>query len=204
MWKAGADPALRAEVFRSRFFTTVEEHSAMLEELIRQLEADAEPARGDIPVVTAGILADASELAALLQETGLSVAGDTMASQSGPYLCPEASEEGDPMKALAGWFASQDSSLLFDSSCFGGGKAPGSGQKEHIRRTVELAKSRHAGGVIHFLTKFCDPEEFDAVLLKRLCQEEGIPCLILEVDRQNPVTSQMRTRLQAFRELMEE
>ena len=199
-------PAQRAAVYRSAFFTDKAEHCALLEDLIAALEQAPGQVCG-IPVVTCGILADSRELNRAMAESGLRVVGDNMSSQSQQYQGLEAPVAlgGDPMEVLAGRFITAESSVLFDSSCFGG-RAPGRegrpGTKRHIQHTVDLAQARGARGVVLFLTKFCDPEEFDAVLLRKACQAEGLPFLQVEVDRQTPVSAQILTRLQTFGEML--
>lgn len=49
---------------------------------------------------------------------------------------------------------------------------------------VDLVKEHHASGLLMIMTKFCDPEEFDYVFIKKLCEEQGISMISVEVDRQ--------------------
>lgn len=70
---------------------------------------------------------------------------------------------------------------------------------EHL---VKLATENKADGVIFLLLKFCDPHAFDYPYLKEYLDRAGIPNMLLEVDEQIPVTGQLRTRLEAFVEML--
>ena len=51
------------------------------------------------------------------------------------------------------------------------------------------------------MTKFCDPEEFDYVPIKRACDKAGLMHLNIEVDRQMVNYEQAGTMIQAFKEM---
>ena len=52
------------------------------------------------------------------------------------------------------------------------------------------------------MTKFCDPEEFDYVPIKRACDRNGLSHINIEVDRQMVNYEQANTMLQAFKEML--
>ena len=63
-------------------------------------------------------------------------------------------------------------------------------------------KQHGADGVIVLQTKFCDPEEFDYPILKARFAQEGIPHLLLEVDRQSVNFEQAKTAIEAFADVV--
>jgi benzoyl-CoA reductase/2-hydroxyglutaryl-CoA dehydratase subunit BcrC/BadD/HgdB len=69
-------------------------------------------------------------------------------------------------------------------------------------RLLRLLRTTGAQGVILVLPKFCDPHAFDHVLLARALDEAGVPHLLIETEVTTP-TGQLRTRLQAFIEMLE-
>ena len=75
-------------------------------------------------------------------------------------------------------------------------------EKLHVSKVVELAQSAQAQGVVLLLAKFCDPEEFDAPLVKAACREAGIPFLQIEVDQSTESYEQARTQLEAFADIL--
>ena len=52
------------------------------------------------------------------------------------------------------------------------------------------------------MTKFCDPEEFDYVPIKRACDKAGLAHINIEVDRQMVNYQQAGTMVQAFKEML--
>ena len=53
-----------------------------------------------------------------------------------------------------------------------------------------------------FLLKFCDPHAFDYPYLKEALEKAGIPSMVLEVEDRLPAEGQLRTRFEAFLEMM--
>ncbi|OIP94121.1 MAG: hypothetical protein AUK26_00650 [Syntrophaceae bacterium CG2_30_58_14] len=68
---------------------------------------------------------------------------------------------------------------------------------------VRLTRERQAQGVIFFLLKFCDPHAFDYPYLKEALDREGVPSLLLEVEDRLPADGQLRTRFEAFVEMIQ-
>ena len=66
---------------------------------------------------------------------------------------------------------------------------------------LDLVRENRADGVILCLMKFCDPEEFDYVPIKRACDAAGLMNLNIEVDRQMVNYEQANTMIQAFKEM---
>jgi benzoyl-CoA reductase/2-hydroxyglutaryl-CoA dehydratase subunit BcrC/BadD/HgdB len=67
---------------------------------------------------------------------------------------------------------------------------------------MELVKDSGADGVLFTQTKFCDPEEYDYVPLKRMLDATGIPSLQVETDQQTANYEQARTAIETFCELL--
>ena len=62
--------AQRSDIFKSAFFMRKEEHTALVNELLAVLEAEA-PAEDKIRIMTSGILADAPGLLEILDDNGM-------------------------------------------------------------------------------------------------------------------------------------
>ena len=74
--------------------------------------------------------------------------------------------------------------------------------KPRVQWIVDTAKARNAKGVLVALTKFCDPEEFDYVMIKKACEAAGIPVTVVEIDRQMVQFEQARTNIETFRDML--
>lgn len=71
---------------------------------------------------------------------------------------------------------------------------------DHADYIIEKCTEYTIDGVIFILQKFCEPHFFEVVHTKKMLQENGYPCIILEMH--NQPLEQMRTRVQAFCELL--
>lgn len=180
--------AERSAAFKSAFFMTKEEHTALVKELIAALKADA-PATAKKKIYTSGILADAPELLKIFDDNDLQIVCDDVAAESRQYRT-DAKAEGDAMQNLAEKFAAMDNcSVLYDV------------EKKRVYKIADEAAAAGAG-VIVVLTKFCDPEEFDYPLIKKACDAKDVPVLLIEVDRQMENFEQARTMVETFKELL--
>jgi bzd-type benzoyl-CoA reductase N subunit len=67
---------------------------------------------------------------------------------------------------------------------------------------VDLVKKHKADGVIFVLLKFCDPHAFDYPYMKQMLDAAGIPSLLVEIEDQQISPGQVRTRFEAFMEML--
>ncbi len=77
-----------------------------------------------------------------------------------------------------------------------------SGNRTRGEKLVELAKEVQADGVIYIFLKFCDPHGFDYPYLKDMLEENGIPCMLYEMEEQQSGDGQFETRCEAFVEML--
>ena len=176
----------RSDAFKSAFFMTKEEHTTLIEELNAALEAQT-PAAEKTPILLSGILTDAPGFNAILDDLDLHIVADDVAAQSRQYR----TDGDDALTALAQKFADMDNcSVLYNAA------------KPRVQWIVDTAKARNAKGVLVALTKFCDPEEFDYVMIKKACEAAGIPVTVVEIDRQMVQFEQARTNIETFRDML--
>lgn len=178
----------RSDVFKSAWFMLPEEHTTIVKQLIEELKAGPK-AEGKVRVLVSGILADAPNLLKIFDENGIKVVFDDVAEESRQYRT-DVPEMENPLDALAQKFADMDNcTLLYDQ------------EKKRVDYIIKQAKTHKADGVIVLMSKFCDPEEFDYVPIKRACEAAGLPHLNIEVDRQMVNYEQANTMIQAFKEM---
>jgi bzd-type benzoyl-CoA reductase N subunit len=67
---------------------------------------------------------------------------------------------------------------------------------------LKMVENTGAQGVIFVLLKFCDPHAFDFPYIRKLLDRAGIPSMLLEIEDQQTSEEQIRTRLEAFIELL--
>ena len=192
---AGSHPAevsvqARLAVIEAGYYMDKAEHLAKVRELNDALAALPESTDGYKRIVLSGIFEDIPAITDMLDELGYAVVADDLAKESRAFAL-QVPEDEPPIEALADAFCALDGdSLLYDP------------EKLHVTKIVELAQGANAQGVILLLAKFCDPEEFDAPLVKAACQEAGVPFLQIEVDQSTETYEQARTQLETFADIL--
>ncbi len=181
--------AQRSDLFKSALFMRKEEHTELIEAFMGELCQVSERQK-KLRIVTTGIQADQPGLLEIFDEGQLHIVADDVAQESRQYAV-DMPELADPIAAAAKKFCDRDCcSVLYDH------------KKKRIAKLVETAKERRADGIVYIQTKFCDPEEFDYVPMKKACEEADIPLLMIEVDRQMTQFEQARTAISAFVEIL--
>ncbi len=88
-----------------------------------------------------------------------------------------------------------DRQLQTNCACF----TPNDARIEDILRMV---KDYEADGVIHFSLSFCQPYNLEGVRVQKVLQEAGMPVLLLEGDYTEEQAGQLKTRIEAFVEIL--
>jgi benzoyl-CoA reductase/2-hydroxyglutaryl-CoA dehydratase subunit BcrC/BadD/HgdB len=125
----------------------------------------------------------------VLDQAGVHVVGDLF-DLGERYFAVDAVEASDPLGSLADRLLT----LLPTPT------------KHHPLRTrtdylLSLAQERRADGAIFAREKFCDPHGFDYVQMRHALERIGLPHLLLELEQASQ-TGQLRTRVEAFREMI--
>lgn len=179
-------PAARCAVIKAGFFMDRAEHTERLRALTAALAALPETDWDGLRIVTTGILADSPALLKILEDNHIAVADDQIAQESVCFRT-DTPVTDDPVLGLAMRLGEiEGCSVLFDP-----GKRRGS-------ELIALAQQAKADGILWVMTKFCDPEEYDYVPVKRMADAAGIPLLAVEVDQQMVNYEQARSAVEAF------
>jgi benzoyl-CoA reductase subunit C len=100
-------------------------------------------------------------------------------------------ETADPLEALAQRYLNR-------VVC----PAKHSGLYDRGNYLIEKVRENRAQGVIFLFLKFCDPHAFDYPYMKAMLDKEGIPSLMVEIEDQIASEGQLRTRCEAFMEML--
>ncbi len=186
-------PTLRSAVLKAGWFMLKDEYTAKLVALNEELKKLPVCDWKGVKVVTSGIICDNPKLLAIFEENNIAIAADDVAHETRAFRT-DASEEGDPMMALAKQFADTDYEvLLYD---------PKSSENRRGEFVANLVKESGAQGLILFMQQFCDPEEMEYPYLKKALDEAGIPHIKLGVDQQMRDFGQASTAIQAFADVL--
>lgn len=183
----------RSAVLRSAWFMEPAVHAQKLEELNEELSKLPASNWKGRKVVTSGIICDNPKLLQIFDDNNIAIAADDVAQETRAFRV-DASEEGDPMMALAQQFADQDYDvLLYDEY---------SNKNRRADYVVQMVKESGAQGLVLFMQQFCDPEEMEYPYLKKALDYAGIPHIKLGVDQQMRDFGQASTAIQAFADVL--
>lgn len=183
----------RSAVLRSAWFMEPAVYGQKLEELNAELAKLPASNWKGCKVVTSGIICDNPNLLQIFDDNHIAIAADDVAQESRSFRV-DASEEGDPMMALAQQFADQDYDiLLYDEH---------SNKNRRADYVVQMVKDSGAQGLVLFMQQFCDPEEMEYPYLKKALDDAGIPHIKLGVDQQMRDFGQASTAIQAFADVL--
>ena len=186
-------PTLRSAVLKASYFMLKDEYTAKLVALNEELKKLPVCDWKGVKVVTSGIIVDNPTLLKIFEDNQIAIAADDVAHESRSFRT-DASEEGDPMMALAKQFADIDYEvLLYD---------PASAENRRGEFVANMVKESGAQGLILFMQQFCDPEEMEYPCLKKALDAAEIPHIKLGVDQQMRDFGQAATAIQAFAEAL--
>jgi len=167
------------------------EHNNILKEIISYTESSSINLNTNLPVkiFLSGKLIEPLEIFEWMDEMGIFVAYDDLAVGS-RYFSYEVKKESDALSALA------DSYFLRIPS------ATVEGVEDRLDYILEQVRKNGLKGVIFIQLKFCEPLIFDYPDLKKGLDHKGIPNLFIETELHSFNAGQIKTRLQAFSEIL--
>jgi len=183
-----------AGLLQGNYFRPVEAQIARLESALGALEGPetgvpARPRRGR--VLVSGILPPMADVCTLIEDAGLRVVGNDIASLRRTYAYgPDPSLS--PQEYYRDFYANHHPC----PTLLGSGDA-------RVEAFDALVEERSAEGVIFLGEKFCEYEYFEFPYLTKRLQKRGVHAMVLEfaVDDEQGVAP-LKTRIEAFAELM--
>ena len=99
---------------------------------------------------------------------------------------------------------SEDPFVRMAESILGGPPdwALGSPIQDRMDHLLSEINRTNAQGVIFYGVKFCEPELFDLPILREGLEQRGIPSMAMEIDLNDPLSSESLMRLEAFFEML--
>jgi len=73
---------------------------------------------------------------------------------------------------------------------------------ERLEHIVDMAETYKADGVIHYGLQFCQPYSMEAMAVEKSLEEKGIRTLRIETDYSMEDVAQLKTRVEAFVEVI--
>lgn len=176
-------------LIRAGNFLPVEEHTAMLKDVLAQLPARSGKRRDSIRVLVEGSFCEQPplELIRLLEQAGCYIVDDDFALGQN-WFSEDVPSGGDPGTALAEAYCNRSvySSVRHDFR-----QPRWMGLADKVRRCS-------ADAVIFLIAKFCEPAYFDFVPFKQKLDELGVPHLLMEFEEKLFTFDRIRTEAETF------
>jgi len=180
------------EIVLSSMMIPKDEHSKLLHALLGEIEKREDLIKGGVRLLVSGSVIGNSELLKLIESVGGCVAADDLCTGS-RYFWNLVKENGEPVRAIAERYLHKVPCPFMYSF------------EERLKHVREMVKLFDVEGVLIFSLKSCDVHSFDAPLLaEELRGNEGLPALCLEWEHALSGIAQLRTRIEAFIEMLEE
>jgi bzd-type benzoyl-CoA reductase N subunit len=180
------------DVVRASMSMRKEDHTALVRKLLEELSGAPQKNGAAIRVVLYGNACDHPDIMNLFEEAGAVVVDDDLCTGSRYFLHTEPSD-GDPIRKIAQRYTRRIPCPSKHSSDF-----------DRRRYLVDMVRKSNADAVVMLVLKFCDPHAFDYPDLAKRLTESNIPHLLIETEMQPASLEQIRTRLQAFVEMLKE
>jgi bzd-type benzoyl-CoA reductase N subunit len=145
---------------------------------------------GDKRLVLAGSFCEHPDIYSIIEDGGGQVVWDDFCSGA-RYVEGLIDEAAEPLAAIADRYIRR-------VAC----PAKHSGLTNRAEHLISLVRHNKADGVAFLLVKYCDPHAFDYPYLKTALDGEGIPNILIEVSDQLPALGQLKTRFEAFIEML--
>ncbi len=175
------------ELARSREYLPAEAFKKQAEAALAAAKKDLEAP--DLPVLLSGLMPEPMSILDALDAAGATVVADDLACLGRRLYQP--SRAKDPYLRMA-------ESLLSGAPDSTRGVSI-EARAEHL---IRLAKDRGARGLIFFLVKFCEPEQFYLPQLQKRLKGVNLRSMMVEVHIGETLPDQVITRLEAFLETL--
>lgn len=180
------------DVVRASMSMLKEDHTALLTKLMDDLKSAPASNGAGVRIVLYGNACDHPGIMHLFEEMEAYVVDDDLCTGSRYFLHIE-QPGGDPIRRIAQRYIRRVPCPCKHSTSFD--------RREYL---VDMVRQSEADGVVMLLLKFCDPHAFDYPDLAKQLSESNIPHLLIETEMQPSSIEQVRTRLQAFVEMLKE
>ncbi len=195
---SGLDSLLVNQIF---FYEDPIRFTAQIHELCDELEARVAGKRGVVPSKTPRLLMSGClmavpnwKLPAIVETSGaIIVAEESCVGERGTRNLVAA--EGASVEALVDRLV--DRYLQIDCAIY----TPNTDRLQHIREMVDRYR---VDGVVMYTLQFCTPYAMESIGLERELEAKGIPVLRVETDYSQEDAGQLKTRVQAFIERVQD
>ena len=171
----------------------IEEGNQLLKGTIDRIKSgQAQRSRHGVRLLLWGSQLDSTKILDIIEECGANVVADDLCIGYRSFR-RDVEITSDPMTGLTTFYSS-------GQVC---ARTYRDGITERFNHIKALARDFRIDGAILYLLRYCDINGFDMPFLVDYLKNAGIPTLVIEDDYTGGVLAQIRTRVQAFVEMLE-
>jgi benzoyl-CoA reductase/2-hydroxyglutaryl-CoA dehydratase subunit BcrC/BadD/HgdB len=195
---SGKDALLATQV---SFYDDAKRDTQMLNELCDELDKRVAAGQGVAPADAPRILISGSPMAIpnwklhhIIESAGAVVVCEESCTGTrffSELVKPTQNNLDEQLKAIA------DRYLNIHCACF-------TPNDERLDDVVKLAKEYQVDGVVHYNLQFCHTYANEAIRVEQHLEKAGIPLLRIETDYSDEDTGQLKTRIEAFLEMIKQ
>jgi bcr-type benzoyl-CoA reductase subunit C len=177
-------------IIKAAYFSDKKAYTDKINKLTEALKKESVKPFPGIKVVATGLIAEPPALLDIFAKNNVAIAADDLAQESRQFRTLSRSD-GNVIQRLAWRIVDQQGcTFLYEV------------EKTRGQMLIEQVRKTGSKGVVVFMMKFCDPEEFDYPIYKEELERAGIPVLYLETEQQMDSFAQIETRVQSFAEML--
>ncbi|MCX5814576.1 MAG: 2-hydroxyacyl-CoA dehydratase family protein [Proteobacteria bacterium] len=177
----------------------VEESSALIEDVIKEVKHREAPADAKLSrIMLIGDQIDDIAIVEAIESTGAQLVMDDLSIGSKMYWA-DVDITPDPVQGIAERYLRK---LKLPTTCVNSGDTYQENLEArfgHIKQNIMEFK---VDGVVLFIYKYCDPYGFEVPAMKSFIESAGVPVLYLEDEYSTSTLPRMKTRIEAFLEMI--
>ena len=178
-------------IIRASMVIPREKLNRLLKRLLDNLKPQLpEKTHHRVKIFISGTFLEPLEIADYIEESGGTIVGDDLKNGS-RYFSGKIQEEGDLLLNLVESQLHQMPSASFDTLT--------NPRSEFL---VNAVREKNADGVLLLHLKYCEPENFDYYDMEQALKKAGVPVQRIETEFEETSLGQLRTRVQAFMEML--
>ncbi|CAF29902.1 double-cubane-cluster-containing anaerobic reductase [Methanococcus maripaludis] len=178
------------KLFQLSYLLDINTIESVLEDLVEELEERVKKGEGysgkRILIAGCPMVAGNTKIPELIEDTGAVVVGEESCTGTRQY---ENYVEGYTIEKLADRYFKIPCACKFSN-------------EERIERIKELVKEQNADGVVYYTLQYCHTFNVEGALIEKELKKAGIPIIRVETDYSESDKEQLKTRIEAFVEMI--
>lgn len=183
------------DIVKSSMVMDKAEHTALLEQLLLEIQAGADQRRGLVRLHLSGHFCQApkQEILDMIEECGAVVVGDDL-YHGFRYISTDVNAEGDPLDGLARWYLDRNTGVPCPTRV--------QNDVDWDAFLIDAMKREEAHGMIVLMAKFCEPHMYYYPEVKEAFEKHNMPHLLIETEHESMALEGLKTRVETFLEIV--